>query len=130
LQLLARWDHVHPLPAGESVQKTYFGGSTTEFDATGIEHYIDQSGHFIDVLQSHPVDPKVPVALLAGSKSDIPLWDNETTGPSDGVIFVESALAAARGSNVVARDVLPLNHLELVWNRQGQQWIVDQLLAR
>ncbi len=58
----------------------------------------------------------MPVYLLAGgSPTIVGIW-NETRGPSDGVVFVQSALSTTGISNVGATTlVASANHLQLGW---------------
>jgi triacylglycerol lipase len=50
---------------------------------------------------------------------------------SDGLLFVESVLhtegIAPFENQVKRKDVLPLNHLELLYEEEAHQWIVEGL---
>lgn len=129
-QMLARWDQRYGLSAVEpDWYTTYNGGRGFVSRSNGIDHYIEQGGSLIERLNRTPVDPRVEVAVLAGDRPNIPGIVNEFTGPSDGLLFVRSALATSPGTNVVARDVLDLHHKALVAEDEGQDWILD-VLAR
>lgn len=129
-QMLARLDDEHALsPFEQDWYTTYHGGVGFVSVSKGIDHYIEQGGNLIDRLNSTPVDDDVEVALLAGDAANIPGILNEYTGPSDGLVFVDSALKMSEGTNVVARDVRHLHHKALVSDEQGQQWIEEILEA-
>lgn len=127
-QLLARWDSKYPLAVWEQDWYTTYNGGTGFFShSKGIDHYIQQGGNYIENLNRHPIEPHVQVALLAGDNPNIPGILNESTGPSDGLLFVESALHVPTTQNVVKKSVLHLNHKDLVSEPEGQQWIADTL---
>ncbi len=52
-------------------------------------------------------------------------------GPSDSVVFVDSATytddMVRGGAKLVAKEVLPFNHMDLVIAPKSQDWIGDQL---
>ncbi len=127
-QLLARWDSQYPLAFWEpDWYTTYEGGEGFLSRSKGIDHYIAQGGHYIERLNQAQIDPQVEVALLAGDRPNLPGIANETTGPSDGLLFVQSALHMPSTRNIKAKTVLHLNHKALVSHPEGQQWIADVL---
>lgn len=129
-QLLARWDSKYPIAIWEQDSyTTYHGGEGFVSSSRGIDHYIAQGGHYIERLNEARIDPKVEVALLAGDNPNIPGIMNENTGPSDGLLFVDSALHMPSTKNIKAKAVLHLNHKALVADPEGQQWIADTLKA-
>ena len=129
-QILGRWDEQYSLnPLEPDWYTTYHGGRGFVSDSEGIDHYIEQGGNLIERLQETPVDPGVEVALLAGDAANIPGIANETAGPSDGLLFVESALSMSEGTKVVARDVKHLHHKALISEPEGQNWIQETLSA-
>lgn len=129
-QLLARWDSKYPIAFWEQDSyTTYHGGEGFVSSSKGIDHYIAQGGHYIERLNRSKIDPKVEVALLAGDNPNIPGIINENTGPSDGLLFVDSALHMPSTDNIKAKAVLHLNHKALVAEPEGQQWIADVLKA-
>lgn len=129
-QMLARLDDTHALSGLEQDwYTTYNGGRGFVSQSKGIDHYIEQGGNLIERLNATPVDDDVEVAILAGDAANIPGILNEYTGPSDGLVFVDSALSMSEGTNVVAREVKHLHHKALVSDEEGQQWIEDILEA-
>jgi pimeloyl-ACP methyl ester carboxylesterase len=129
-QLLARWDGDYHLPVVEQDwYTTYHGGRGFVSRSEGIDHYIAESGHFMERLGQTAIDPRVQVCILAGDNPDIPGILNEYTGPSDGLLFLRSAIDIPRDANVVAEAILPLNHKSLLSEKQGLDWVTENLAA-
>ncbi|MNX32278.1 Lipase (class 2) [compost metagenome] len=131
-QLLYRWDDVYPLPMHEQDwYTTYHGGRGLVSESAGISKAIAQGGHFIERLRKNPLDPGVSLAVLAGDKPDLAGVLNEQTGPADGVVFVKSAThtedMTRKGAKLLAKDVLPLNHMELIYAPAAKSWLLDVL---
>lgn len=127
-QLLADLSDKYPLtPTGPDWYTTYHGGRGFVSNSKGIEHYIAQGENVIERLQQNPIPKEIEVAVVAGNAANIPGMVNEFTGPSDGLLFVSSALDLPSETNLIARDVLPLHHKALVSDARGQQWIADAL---
>ncbi len=131
-QMLYRWDKEYALPAAEQDwYTTYHGGKGFVSESAGIDKAIAQGGNFIDRLRKNPLDPGVELAVLAGDQPDLAGVLNETTGPSDGVVFIKSAThtqdMTRAGAKLVAKDVLPLNHMELIYAPQAKSWLLDVL---
>lgn len=130
-QILARWDGSYELPLWEvDMHSTYQGGHGLMSESRGIDYYIAQGGNFMEELGKRPIHPSVEVALLAGNRADIQGILNEYTGPSDGLLFVESALKVPRGTRIGALEVMPLNHLTLVADEKAKSWISSVLTQR
>ncbi len=127
-QLLADLSQEFPLsPSEPDWLTTYEGGTGFVSVSRGIQHYIEEGGDLIAKLNENPPDANVEVAVLAGSRANIPGILNEYTGPSDGLVFVSSALTMPERTNVVAQQVLPLHHKALISDQSGQDWIVEAL---
>ncbi len=127
-QLLADLSEEHPLsPLEPDWYTTYHGGQGFVSNSLGIQHYINEGENVIQRLQEHPIPRSIEVAVVAGNAANIPGIVNEYTGPSDGLLFVSSALDLPEDTNIIARDVLPLHHKALVSDPKGQQWIEDAL---
>lgn len=134
-QILYRWDDVYPLPMYEQDwYTTYHGGRGLVSESAGIAKAIAQGGHFIDRLRKNPLDPGVELAVLAGNSPDLKGVLNETTGPADGVVFVKSAThtedMTRKGARLIAKDVLPLNHMALIYAPSAKSWLLDVLDKR
>lgn len=133
-QMLYRWDRVHGLPNVEPDWKTtYYGGRGMVSVSRGIETAIAQGGHLIDRLREAPLDSHLQLAVLAGDAANRPFFLNEYTGPSDGLVFVGSALhtedMTRGGATLIAKAVLPLNHGQLVYKTAGKRWIAEVLMG-
>ncbi|GEM_PF-797943 len=127
-QLLARWDHVHPLPSLEpDGESTYQGGSGLISESRGIDYFIGEGGNFMERLGKASIDDGVEVVVLAGNRASIKGIMNEKSGPSDGILFVSSALALPAGTAIIAEEVLPLNHITLVADRRAKDWLCGVL---
>ena len=131
-QLLARWDSKYPISYFEgmdplTVNTTYNGGDSFVAHSPGIDALIKDGGNLIENLNKSHLDPRIGVALLAGDNPNIPGILNETTGPSDGLLFVDSALQHPSTDHIVKEGILHLNHKDLIAEPEGQQWILDAL---
>ncbi|MNX95123.1 Alpha/beta hydrolase family protein [compost metagenome] len=131
-QMLARWDKEYPLPQTEvDWYTTYHGGQGFLSRSPGIDQAIEDGGHFIDLLRRSPLVPNLQLAVLAGNRADLAGIHNEHTGPSDGVVFVKSATATddmtRAGAKLIAKDLMHLNHMDLVIAPQAHTWVADVL---
>jgi triacylglycerol lipase len=131
-QMVARWDKEHPLAGTEPDWYTsYYGGQGFVSKSPGIDEIINMGGNLIEKVKKTPVVPGIQVAVLAGNKADVPGILNENTGPSDGIVFLESAGNSkdltAGGAKLLGETVLNLNHLELVSSPKAMTWIAQQL---
>jgi hypothetical protein len=130
--MLYRWDKTYPLSKLEpDWYTTYHGGQGLISVSPGIDKAIAEGGDFIDQLRAHPLDKGVELASLAGDQATMKNILNEKTGPSDGVVFVKSAThtddMVKGGAKLLANDVLPHNHMELVYAPKAKAWVVNQL---
>jgi hypothetical protein len=115
-QMLARWDSVFGVDRSQTDWwTTYHGGRGVYTVGRGIQSAIDD-GSLVGLLHANPVPPAVPTHLLAGGSPNVVGIVNENRGPSDGVVFVASALDA-RGITAVADTAIiaGANHLQLGW---------------
>ena len=127
-QLLADLSDTHRLSMVEpDWYTTYHGGTGFNSTSKGIQYYVEQGENVIARLNENPPDSDIEVAVLAGNRANIPGILNEYTGPSDGLVFVDSALEMPEGTNLVAQDVLPLHHKALISDEKGQDWIAKAL---
>lgn len=129
-QILERFDDKYALPIAEQDwYTTYHGGRGFVSTSEGIDRCIEEGDNFIQRMRQAPIDAKVQVCILAGNNPNIAGIMNEYTGPSDGLLFLRSALDVPKSANVVAESILPLNHKSLVGDPSGLQWITDTLAA-
>jgi pimeloyl-ACP methyl ester carboxylesterase len=131
-QMLARWDHRFPLtPFEPDWHATYHGGTGLFGQSDGIDVAIAQGGHFLANLADHPLDDDIELCVVAGNRANRVGYLNETTGPSDGTVFVESATATRDltrgGARLVSCEVLPVNHGELIYADAAKAWFAQVL---
>lgn len=126
-QMLAKWDTAYPLPATEQDWfTTYYGGTGFFTKGDGIDAAIQQ-GSLVNKLIGSGIPGTINTYLLSGNENNIPNVHNEHTGPSDGVVFVNSASATDGIGTVTGNVTLKLNHLKLSWAPQSvnviEQWL-------
>lgn len=131
-QMLYKWDKTYPLPKLEQDwYTTYYGGKGFISESRGIDAAIEEGGHFIDQLRAHPLDKDIQLATLAGDQATMANILNETSGPSDGVVFVKSAThtddMTKGGAKLLDKKVMELNHMDLVIAPQAKNWVADIL---
>lgn len=95
-QLLANLTAIHPLKmTSPDYYTTLYGGQGFVSHSLGINDAIQRGGNFISNLKMYPIPPDINTILIAGTRQDLPnIPDNviEKDGPSDGLLFVISAL--------------------------------------
>ncbi|WP_408008280.1 esterase/lipase family protein [Pseudalkalibacillus sp. A8] len=126
-QLLYRWDDKYPV---QIQSKTlYYGGQNILLHSRGIDAAIREGDHLIEKLLSSPIDSQIKVHVLAGNQPYFNGIRGEQDAESDGLVFVESVLftdgIAPSPNQVKRKDVLPLNHLELLYHPDAHQWVLD-----
>lgn len=131
-QMLARWDKIYPLNIyQQDWYTTYHGGLGFTSYSNGIDYAIAQGGNLIEMLRASPISDGIEIAILSGDKNIINGIPWETTGPSDRLIFVDSATDTSNmevaGANIIANDTYYLNHLELAYDKSALDWIDFQL---
>lgn len=127
-QMLARWDHQYGVnTAAQDWYTTYYGGQGFFTRGPGIQAAID-AGSLIGQIQGAGTPSEVPVYLLAGGAPTVAgIW-NETRAPSDGVVFVDSALDTTGVSAVGGtRLAATVNHLELGWHPTVRDQVITWL---
>lgn len=130
-QLLRKWDKEYPLPKHEQDwYTTYYGGRGLVSQSEGIDKAIKDGGNYMERLRKQPLDASVTLSALAGDQADLEGVLNETGGPSDGVVFVASATMTddmiKGGARLQKKEVLHLNHLELVTDPRAHDWVAQQ----
>lgn len=131
-QLLTPWVDSYPLTMLEQDWFTsYYGGLGFVSSSRGIDETVELGGSFMASLADHPVPSNIRSALVAGSTSIIGGVAWETSGPSDGLVFVASAhdtslFAAPDG---VVTQLFPLaTHPTLVTSPDIWAWLSGWLL--
>jgi triacylglycerol lipase len=128
-QLLYRWDDQYPVLG--SAKTLYEGGQDFYFHSRGIDLAIKEGGSLIERLLSRPLPGTISLYALAGTRNFFGVIPGESSAPSDGLVFVESALAleqmASNSNQIRAQTYLPLNHLELLYDAKAHRWVLDCL---
>jgi hypothetical protein len=128
-QMLARFDDRYPVAASSFDQDwftTYYGGLGFVSEGNGIQSAIDK-GSLVKALQDTPVPAEVQTYLLCGYLNDIVFIHAEHTGPSDGMLFLDSCTDPTGIENNTDTGLLPMNHMKLGWDgvavEQLQSWL-------
>ena len=133
-QMLARWDERY----GRTTQKgqfdvdtTYEGGRGTVSVSLGIERAIADGGDCMARLAKKAIDPRVELAVLAGTSPYVMGLVGERRAPSDGLLLVASAFdtdaMTRKGAKVLRKETRYLNHLQLVYHPRANDWVVGVL---
>lgn len=126
-QMLKRWDATYPLNlANPDAWTTYNGGTGFYGQSYGIDYAISQ-GSLISPVRASSIPATVSTYLLCGNNANIPNWNNETDGPSDGTILLASCSDTGAIGTVSGSVTLTLNHFRLTWDTaaaaQIQAWL-------
>jgi pimeloyl-ACP methyl ester carboxylesterase len=132
-QLLYRWDGKYMVnPLEPDWYTTYRGGHGFVSSSRGIDYSIAESGNFIENLRKQGVHKDVRIFTLVGKHPDVPGIHNEHDGPSDGIVFIDSASYTKDmekdGAKVFDKRLLPINHMELRFADPAKAWVRDALL--
>ncbi len=126
--MLARWDGTFGVNGStQDWYTTYYGGQGFYTDGPGIQAAIN-AGSLISTIQNAGTPASVSVYLLAGGAPNIVGVWNETRGPSDGIVFVASALSTTGVATVGGTAlVATVNHLQLGWATASMAQVVSWL---
>ncbi|MBK7996292.1 MAG: lipase [Blastocatellia bacterium] len=126
-QMLRKWDQKFSLPENETDWKTtYYGGKGSVSESLGIDSAIEQ-GSLVKQVLSQEIPKSINTYLLAGSSANIPLFHNEHTGPSDGLVFLDSAMDKTAIANLSGSAAIETNHLLLTWHSKSIAQISEWL---
>ncbi|GLZ78134.1 hypothetical protein Afil01_29410 [Actinorhabdospora filicis] len=116
-QMLARFDGAYGIDqTQQDWYTTYYGGQGFYTKGPGIQAAID-AGSLIARIQQAGVPATVQTYLLAGGAPTVVGIFNENRGPSDGVVFISSALSTVGVATVSGTaTVATANHLQLGWH--------------
>ncbi|MGE5398065.1 MAG: esterase/lipase family protein [Chitinophagales bacterium] len=131
-QMLHRWAPDIPLdPLEPEVETTYYGGWTLLGHSPGIKAAIEDGGNLIDRLEQAAFEISVEMAFLAGNNNRMGGLTAETGAPSDGLVYVESALHTeplVRGKcRLLTADEMHVNHLEMIYSEKVARWVFGHL---
>lgn len=127
-QMLYNWEEVYPLdPTQTDWWTSYHGGWGYISHSRGLQQALEAGGQLISRLEQKGLEPGIELAVLAGSSHIFDLVSGDSTGPGDGIIFVDSALNTdamlTRGARLLSKTILPYNHVEILWKRRVADWI-------
>ncbi len=129
LQTLAAWDEVYALSVFEQDwYTTYYGGDGFVSHSLGIAKAMEMGGNFMAKLRQHTLPESVGAVVVSGGSALIGgvVW--EGTGPSDGLVFEDSAQDKTMLTTVVGeKHFALLNHWDLVAASSAQDWVVQEL---
>lgn len=131
-QILYRWDDQYPLDITQADWwTTYYGGWGFLSHSRGIDDAIEDGGNLIVRLESKGIEPGVELYVLAGDSHMFGFIPGENTAPSDGIVFIDSVLntdaMTSGGARLIAKKILNVNHLELLFSREVARWVDQQL---
>jgi len=92
-QVLYDWTGKYPVsPSSPDSYTTIQGGQGFMSHSLGLNNAIMKGGNFMNTFRSYPVPADIPVTVIAGTNQTIEnVPQTEKDGPSDGLVFVESA---------------------------------------
>lgn len=92
-QVLYDWTGKYPVSvASPDSYTTLHGGQGLMSHSLGINAAIMKGGNFLNAFRAYPVPADIAVTVIAGTNSKIEnVPQTEKDGPSDGLVFVESA---------------------------------------
>jgi len=127
-QLLKSWYPRYGLSTAEQDWYTTFNGGLGYYsDGPGLAAYMSRS--LVDPIRNAASPAGVRMHNICGANPDIALLHNEHTGPSDGVVFIESCRDTAGMTTHGGSQTVSVNHLELGWVTTSTDWIAQYLSA-
>ncbi len=141
LMLLADLSDLHPLNQKEvDWHTTWHGGEGYVSRSRGLKQAIAEGGDHMAQVRAARFPRRTDIYLLAGTRHELQyidlggaqqLEEGEYDGPSDGLVFLESATDpdgfANNGARLRETQVMPCNHVELLFLEEPQTWIATIL---
>ena len=128
-QMLARWDGTFGVNGStQDWYTTYYGGQGFYTDGPGIQAAIN-AGSLIstDPGRRHAAPGSGCTCWRAARRTSSGVW-NETRGPSDGIVFVASALTTTGVGNLGGTALIgTANHLQLGWATSAMAQVASWL---
>jgi pimeloyl-ACP methyl ester carboxylesterase len=92
-QVLYNWTGRYPMKTtAPDSYTTLHGGQGYVSHSLGIDNAIARGGNFMNAFRGFPVPADVAMTVIAGTRQEIEnVPQTEKDGPSDGLVFVESA---------------------------------------
>lgn len=131
-QILYPWDQQYSLDMSQpDWWTTYYGGCGYLSHSRGIKQAVSDGKKLIEKLENKGLEPGIEFAVMAGDNHLFGLIPGESSGPSDGIVFIDSVLntgaLSSRGAILKEKTVLHLNHMELLYKKAVSHWIDRQL---
>lgn len=133
-QLLYDWTARYPVKTtSPDYYTTLYGGQGFVSHSLGIANAVARGGNFINGLRAYPVPADIAVTVVAGTNQKIEgVPQTETDGPSDGLVFTESAshtadLTAPGRKDPIKKVVVNENHLTIAYSPAMLKLILSQL---
>lgn len=131
-QLLHRWDGTYALdPMQQDWMTTYYGGEGLMSNSRGIDKAVAEGGFLVSRIDKKGLEPDVQISVLAGDSNFFDAVAGESTGPSDGIVFLESVLytdgLTKRGAVLREKSTLKVNHMQFLYSRRVASWVNEQL---
>ncbi|OGR44157.1 MAG: hypothetical protein A2X35_13255 [Elusimicrobia bacterium GWA2_61_42] len=122
-QVLFNWTGTYPMAASSpDAYTTLHGGQGFMSHSLGIDNAIMKGGNFINNFRSYPVPADIRVTVVAGNNNKIVnVPATEKDGPSDGLVFVESASHTADLVHPARKEPIKVlvvgeNHLTITYS--------------
>lgn len=122
-QLLYDWTGKYPVSVtSPDYYTTLHGGQGFVSHSLGIDNAIMKGGNFMNGLKAYPVPADIDVDVIAGTNQKIDgVPQTETDGPSDGLVFTESAsdtadLTAPGRKDPIRKILVDENHLTIAYS--------------
>ncbi len=131
-QMLYPWDDHFALDVTQQDWwTTYYGGTGFMSSSRGLKTAMDEGENLVQKLEQKGLEPGIMFSVLAGNNSVLGIVPSSSSAASDGIIFIDSVLNTAgmsrRGAILQEKSILPLNHIELLYDRRVAAWIHRQI---
>ncbi|HZJ85204.1 MAG TPA: hypothetical protein VFD02_06600 [Syntrophomonadaceae bacterium] len=131
-QMLYPWDEFYPLDiTQQDWWTTYYGGTGFMSSSRGIKKAIADGGNLVQKLETKGLHPDIYCSILAGDRGILNVFPSPSSNPSDGIVLVDSVLntygICKEGAKIKKKTILPLNHMELLYDFRVAPWIHGQL---
>ncbi len=122
-QVLTDWSGRFPVSLNSpDYYTTVHGGQGYVSHSQGIENAMMRGGNFMNTLKRYPVPADIKVSVIAGNDNKIEnVPQTETDGPSDGLVFLESAsntsdMTAAGRTDPIRQYIVHENHVTITFS--------------
>jgi pimeloyl-ACP methyl ester carboxylesterase len=122
-QVLYDWTGKYPVnQTSPDYYTTIQGGQGFMSHSLGLNNAVMKGGNFMNAFKGYPVPPDIPVTVIAGTNQNIEnVPQTEKDGPSDGLVFVESASHTADLTHPARKEPIQKilvneNHLTITYS--------------